>query len=102
MNNLEDLLCKHIKKESREKIGRIIDEIKSLGYEFVHKTEDGFPMLMGGLEFYARKGTLLMVYDIRGCLTLQCNKKDFINWEGDFVCKHYPATYLTLAYRQIT
>jgi hypothetical protein len=98
---MKELLKKHIKEEHRDKIKNIINDIKSLGYEIIHVQDDGFPMLIGGRNFYARKGNLLMIYDIEGFLTLQCNNGEHPNWEGDFICKFYPSDNLISAYMKI-
>lgn len=98
---MEELFKKYIKPESIDKIRKMINDIESLGYIIIHKYEDGFPMLLGGTEIYARKGKLFMIYSTKGFLSLQCNEDDVPNWEKDFICKYYKAPDLITAYKEI-
>jgi hypothetical protein len=98
----EELLKKYVKAEYRDHIRSIIEDIDSLGYKIIHKYPDGFPMIIGGTDFYARKGKLFMIYSTKGYLTLQYNEDNMPDWDGQFICKNYPALNLKIAYRQIT
>lgn len=104
MENIPDCLFeKYCKNQAWiDRMKGAIEGVNSLGYEIIHKYDDGYPMLLGGHDLYSRKGNLLMAYDvIDGFLTLQCNKENFFDWGGDFICKHYPAVNLIYAYKQI-
>lgn len=75
-----------------------IGEIHNAGFEVVHRHDNTVePMLMGGLEYYARRGSYLLVYNLGdvggdrdGYICLQKTESNWPDWDGEFIIKFLP------------
>ncbi len=78
-----------INEKWRQPFLEALVQIEVCGFDITHRYDNGFPMLIGGTELYARKGDFLMCYSlVNSLLTIAESRDVLINWDIDtFVCK---------------
>lgn len=75
-------------EEKRKRKINALGEIAMAGFEFIHRHENGEPMLLGGYEYVARRGKYILAYNILDKnICLQKNDSNFIDWKADLIIK---------------
>lgn len=84
-------------EEKRFKRITAIGEIHTAGFNIVHRhSSTAEPMLMGGYEYIARRGSYLLVYNLTDeNICLQKNESNYVDWEKPFVIKYLPFNKFT-------
>ena len=76
-------------EEKRFKRITAIGEIHTAGFNIVHRhSSTAEPMLMGGYEYIARRGSYLLIYNLTDeNICLQKTESDYPDWDKPFVIK---------------
>ena len=84
-------------QEKRNRRIMAVGEIHTAGFDIVHRHENTVePMLMGGCEYIARRGSYLLYYSLKEeNICLQKTDREFIDWDEPFIIKWKPFSEFT-------